>query len=607
MSKLAITKRFALPVGTALCAAVLAGAAAPLFAGTPVFNDEKLSFAWEATADVNGNGDIDQNEFLCVNKANVAVEAFMCPRSEISDSATVYDLPPFEMQEVDFRALGITATVPTWRCEPRMTSAASDSWAAPSVMVRERATWADTEFTFVARIKWDGTTFKTHDWNGNEVTLSCDEDQILMVNGHESPSWRIAIRPNGELYLRDSYNAAYSPLCRTSMIKLAPGEWWDIAVTGEAGAKEDVITLYAVGPGPGYLIRKEFRGVYITETNRDAGYTLYGTRRHWTGFSIDNGKLVSDGDQLASFVGNIQFLALWGRVLSPEEIHEAWTRCATGRWSIGMRNGKTEEFGGDDDTTFAANAGTSWAEFPDEVRPGHSATVAFQLTADEAALPYALQLCGVNAGAAAVAVSVNGAPFGGASVSASAPGLVYIPAGTFTAGDNTVALSVGSDSSSWEPDFLCLAGSFQLGAKDGSGDEFLDDHDAFATRLWAESRDCAGLNDAIANSTADTWTLSTVLPAEIAAAYPFKFTVKTLDGSDGGVSATIKVNGTAVRTGTFAPGEETVVDLPAGTFADGINDISIAASGSGIAADWFQLSLVAQAPAYPAGAVFRFK
>ena len=569
---------------------------------TSVFDDTQFSVV--IAPDANNNGLIDPEELRDVRKNYLGRKksATYYP-TDVGDSYK----PTFQMDDVRFEALGITARVPTWRCEPKQYAAGDNTWATPSIQFHENS--ASDSFSLVLRLKWDGSSVTVRDWNGQEVSFDNEETQVFVRNGFDN-GWWLGVAGDG----RPTFNPRYADRYSTSSIVFTPGVWYDFAVTGVENGDNDTLTFYALDPDTGKLITRAWTGPILDGA---AGRVFFGPRRPGSGFGPDaeNGRLRNGSNYLDGFIGNIQFMGYWPRALDVDEIHEAWTMSAAGRWSIGLRNNSDasqdlQEFAGAQDTVFKANAGSWWGDFPAAIEPGHFETVSFPLVPGEATLPFVLELCGVNDGEATVNVSANGSSIGSVTVSDSAAGLLYIPANTFTNGTNTVTLAV-TGSNSWEPDYLGLFGSFQMGVKDTDWAEFYDGADSDMLRFWTENRSLAGVQRVLFSG--QSWKMSARMPREVAENYPFKFTFTSHLFTDPGLESFISVNGNSVWSGYIQRESDHEIDIPAGIFRGGINYLRLEeeqhsyGGNSYIAADCFRMEVCPPPAPYPKEAVFQFK
>lgn len=575
-----------------------------------VFDDAQ--FAIEITADTNGNGDIDSAELHDFRKVFTTEGATFYPH----DGNTSLDKPVFEMDDVRFQALGVTARVPTWRVEPRMFNALADSWASPGILLDEDAPSGD--FTLVLRLKWDGATITTKNWNGATVTFDTDSDYMqTIVRAGFNGGWRFGVQPDGRPTFVDSHSGNW---WATPDIVFEPGVWYDFAVIGIDDGDSDSVAFYALDSDDGFPVVKWWDYSLLNGTD---GNVFFGPKRYWGGFSPNGQNILSNaGDSLDGFNGNLQFFAMWNRALSSDEIHEAWRKSGAGRWSIGLRNNAhpyengLQEFGGHQDTTFYANAGSNWIDFPSCVDAGHSATVSFNLVKDEEALPFLLQLCGVNIRSAYIDVSANNRSVGRVKVSDEHAGLLYLPGGTFAAGTNTLTLAVESGSGAWEPDYLGLFGSFLQGEKDDTRwddtawDEFGDVAESRRMRLWTENRNCRGLCRTLRSD--ETWSMSMNVTREIAERCAFTFSLSTIAWSET-LQAFLLVNGEEVCEFWPHGADTATIDIPVGFFQPGENVIEIHeaehpyGSGAYIAVDFFQMEVGEPPPEYPTDTIILFR
>ena len=183
-----------------------------------------------------------------------------------------------------------------------------------------------------------------------------------------------------------------------------------------------------------------------------------------------------DGNATKCFRGDIGQFAVWNRALDFEEMKMAlaWPRGDLMR--AGVRDGGSAEFRGG--TVTDADA-AEWT-IPSSFAAGDAASVSFTLDRKgEEDMPQLFRWFGASDSAiGSVRLDVNGKTVGKATVQPGHATYWKVKEGFLVAGANTLTVTrVDNQAGLVRPDALALGGSWQIGHKDGSYNEFA--HESF--------------------------------------------------------------------------------------------------------------------------------
>ena len=182
----------------------------------------------------------------------------------------------------------------------------------------------------------------------------------------------------------------------------------------------------------------------------------------------------SDEAVTSGFLGSVQQYAVWNRMLSDQEVMEAFGMPRPAVFRTGLANGASDEFGGTGTGSQTIDGLGSWQDVSNVMGPGATWTVNFNAMADEAGLPQVFSMRALDGSSAAdVTVSLNGTPLGTQHVFSSARVFWPVPANAITAGANTLTIARSGGSGDLLIDSMELGGSLGVGANNSSSGEMV--------------------------------------------------------------------------------------------------------------------------------------
>jgi len=264
------------------------------------------------------------------------------------------------------------------------------------------------------------------------------------------------------------------------------------------------------------------------------------------------------------FEGSVQQIAFWGRVLTDDEVVEAWQTPMADVWRLGLSNDSSSEMGGTTASVATVDidsitADGRWQDVPGEIAAGGALNLDFTFrksrfaAGKNASSALSQILCvkplSVSSGGT-VQVTVNGASVG--SAVALVPGetaTLFISSTYFSvSGVNRISLvRTDGGASAIGIDQIRLIGSFQTGIADDSPAEFSYRPGQSPGVSWPQSSDWYDMRNALNPRSGDrykTVTLKIRLPNEVV---PYKhiYTVRMREDYSGANTnvLTLAVNG----------------------------------------------------------------
>lgn len=175
---------------------------------------------------------------------------------------------------------------------------------------------------------------------------------------------------------------------------------------------------------------------------------------------------------LKGFLGSVQQYAVWNRMLSDQEVMDAFSMPRSAVFRTGLANGASDEFGGTGTGSQTIDGLGSWQDVSNVMGPGATWTVNFNAMADEAGLPQIFSMRALDGSAPSdVTVSLNGTPLGTQHVFSSARVFWPVPANIIVAGANTLTIARSGGSGDLLIDSMELGGSLGVGANNTSSGE----------------------------------------------------------------------------------------------------------------------------------------
>ncbi len=180
------------------------------------------------------------------------------------------------------------------------------------------------------------------------------------------------------------------------------------------------------------------------------------------------------GIEKTMFRGQIHTVAIWDRVLTTNEVLEAFTSHPS-VLQVGIPNvNGTEVFAGASDRAVELTSMPhEWRKFPVSLTAGNPVSISFECNAlhYQNGLPQLLRLV-PRAGAGTVSVAINGTACGTASLSGGRDACVYVPASLLRRDTNVCTITrVDGGSGTLGLNAVQLAGSWNVGWHSGSFDK----------------------------------------------------------------------------------------------------------------------------------------
>ena len=170
------------------------------------------------------------------------------------------------------------------------------------------------------------------------------------------------------------------------------------------------------------------------------------------------------------FRGLVHDFAFWGRKLTEAEVYEVLQYSGSDLVNLGVVNGSSQEFVGSGSSVVKSATSNDWRAASATIAAGQTLTVRFSMTEREAGLGQLLRVAATESSSSALlGVAVNSASVGSLTVNPGGIARLFVPKGTFVAGENTLVLTAPAALA--EPvclDALALGGSWQLADDDDS-------------------------------------------------------------------------------------------------------------------------------------------
>ena len=320
----------------------------------------------------------------------------------------------------------------------------------------------------------DGTVHPRHFLFSNVTSINCRASIVARIRP-EMPidgdsSWLMGGTGFQIGFYNDSGKLRLRGHCgnwQTSDFTVEPGTWMDVAVVPDMNR----LQFYAVTNNGTFWKGGAAAGAtgFNNATNTTVAFGL-----SQSGYSSWNPVATnSTSARRQAFRGTIQSFAVWNRLLSDEEVREAFAYPRTDIMRIGMANGSGGEFIKASPDGAKVNP-DDWYTMPSALAPGEAVDIDFAIKDNEAALAQVLRLTSLAGSSGGLTVSVNGTAV--EETLMSVPGTtksLFLPGKLFRAGMNTLHLA-NTLPGTVNIDALALGGSWQMGVQDDSGSEFAD-------------------------------------------------------------------------------------------------------------------------------------
>ena len=172
------------------------------------------------------------------------------------------------------------------------------------------------------------------------------------------------------------------------------------------------------------------------------------------------------------FRGQIHMVSVWNRVLTTNEVLEAFSS-APSLFQVGLpKVDGTDVFAGASGSASISAQPEDWQKFPASFSAGGSVDITFPLDSTQTDLPQIVRLVPRTGTSGGVSVAVNGTLCGTENIRGGVESYVYVPAGLLRTGENICTITrtdVGSGTVGFNS--VQMAGSWRIGYIDNSWNE----------------------------------------------------------------------------------------------------------------------------------------
>ncbi|MBE6396974.1 MAG: hypothetical protein E7046_08205 [Lentisphaerae bacterium] len=175
------------------------------------------------------------------------------------------------------------------------------------------------------------------------------------------------------------------------------------------------------------------------------------------------------------FRGSVQQIAIWDRMLSDEEVMEAFGMPRPAIFRVGLSNGSSSEFGGTRSGSAQTIDGLDlWRNVSNTMVPDDTWTVNFNAMRDESGLPQIFSMHALPGSSSAdISVSLNGTSLGKRRVIPRARVFWPVPENVIVSGPNTLTIHRNGGTGDFLLDSMELGGSFGVGVINNANSELL--------------------------------------------------------------------------------------------------------------------------------------
>lgn len=474
--KTAKTKSF---FALALTVAVGAAVSAPQGGGGGIFDDAVLLL--QGDMDVNGDGLVTQGEALnALNRNGPADDVISLQVRGSSDGTTKGFANPVTEVALPRRGRTVTSRVLRFKTQTRQYADGRDAAWASGLTLRTGFPMSETmEMSAVVRFRWDGYVSRA---DGTAISSVA----TLLAYGHKYNGIHCSIKKWKDRDWLEFSNWGMNAVVADEGFGIQTNVWYDLAFT----ATKDQIQVYLFPQGHWNYARIKQKTLWqkpFTDDAFAADESVFGVG---TGIGHTNGNdlyypqetwstTTMEGFQ-NNFNGDIHSVAVWNRVLSAEEIEEAFMGGEAADCQIGVANGSNAEFASSADAASVWTETDGWLRFKGELAAvGDCAT--WRLTNREPSAH--ARICQVALCAPTqrgrLAFAVNGTPIGEADFFGGGNLVFDIPADAVRPGEaNDFSLTLLSGGPA-AIDAITVGGGFaiQMKGSDANSDGHLLDED----------------------------------------------------------------------------------------------------------------------------------
>lgn len=325
------------------------------------------------------------------------------------------------------------------------------------------------------------------------------------------------------------------------------------------------VEFYAWKEG-GNLVYRKYNNNGITNSINPSPYTIIGSENHVNSYGT--------GNNIKSFKGEVNHLAVWNRALSFAEVNEAFGHPQP-LFQIGLNNGSPFDLRPESETDADYIPGDPWHTMRRAVTAGlPEATIRLPLTGAQRRLPYVFHVeTGTDGQAAGLELIVNGATNEMRTASNGSHLYWYVTTNLLASGTNTFTLRYAAGPSPYVSfDWLELAGSWQVGVEDNSQTEFIIESSA-PDDYFVSDPNWMHLERALSSGDTNVMVHFTLSP-ELAAKQRFRYTTRIISQGDR-TNHFFSVEFNGAPLGSYSP-------VPDGTYLSYVLDRSRVKAGDNV-------------------------
>jgi hypothetical protein len=407
--------------------------------------------------------------------------------------------------------------------------------------------------SLVTRFRWDGPA-------------ASGQSSFWLYNNHLEwnayRGWLFGIMTNAA----GSYLSFYTQkMTSNTDISVITGQWYDVALvlTDHGTNKVGTVEFYAWKEGGSQVYRK-YNNTGVTNSINPAPLTTVGSENHVNNYAT--------GNNIKSFKGEVNHLAVWNRALTAAEVNEAMSHPAPG-FRIGLKNNKAEDLRVESEVDAEYWPGDPWHTMRRALTGGATdATLKLPLNTQQAGLDYVYHLRTQSAPSTAdLRLIVNGVTNATKTAGGGQDLYWYVPRAQLQTGTNTVTLNYAAGPAAYISfDWLELDGAWQVGYDNNTPSEFVLESSA-PDDFYVTDPNWQHLERAISSGETNV-NIHFSLSPELIQKYFFKYTTRIISQGNGGTNHAFSVDFNTVVLKSYAP-------VPNGTYISFPLDRSLLRSG----------------------------
>ncbi len=410
--------------------------------------------------------------------------------------------------------------------------------------------------TLVTRFRWGGPTAPG--------TVS-----YWLYNNHLEwnayRGWLFGISTNAS----GGHLSFYTQRASTTMdVTVTNGVWYDVGmVLTDYGTNQAGTVEFYLWPETCPLVYRKYTNTGITNSINPAPLTTVGSENHSNNYGT--------GNNIKSFKGEVNHLAVWNRALSFAEMHEALGHPRP-NFRIGVNNNSPFDMRLESEVDADYRPGDPWHTMRRAVTAGfREATLHLPLTDAQRRLPYVVHVdTGTDGQTGGLGLVVNG--YTNETQAAANGGQLYwyVTTNLLVTGTNTVTLYYASGPAAYISfDWLEMDGSWQVGYEDNNQAEFINETSA-PDDYFVSNPNWTHLERAITSGDTNVMVHFT-LSSELAAKYRFRYTTRIIAQGPSMTNHAFSAEFNGVTLRSYAP-------VPNGTYVSLPLDRALLRSGDNV-------------------------